>query len=57
MFLQQVDDLRYGKDNLPQGDLNRASRIHENNQERLEITVSQRKNLYFKRICRKYIRK
>ena len=46
--LQQVDDLRYGKDNLPQGDLNRASRIHENNQERLEITVSQRKNLYLK---------
>ena len=41
--LQQVDDLRYGKDNLPQGDLNKASRIHENNQERLEITVSQRK--------------
>ena len=36
--LQQVDDLRYGKDNLPQGDLNKASRIHENNQERLEIT-------------------
>jgi protein-glutamine gamma-glutamyltransferase len=46
--LQQVDDLRYGKDNLPQGDLNKASRIHENNQERLEITVSQRKNLYLK---------
>ena len=46
--LQQVDDLRYGKDNLPQGDLNKASSIHENNQERLEITVSQRKNLYLK---------
>ena len=46
--LQQVNDLRYGKDNLPQGDLNKASRIHENNQERLEITVSQRKNLYLK---------
>ena len=46
--LQQVDDLRYGKDNLPQGNLNKASSIHKNNQERLEITVSQRKNLYLK---------
>lgn len=46
--LQQVEDLRYGKDNLPQGNLKQASIIHENEEERLQLAVSQRKNLYLK---------
>lgn len=46
--LEEIDDLRYGKDNLPQGDLSQAGNIHENDEERLKVTVSQRKNLYLK---------
>ena len=34
--LQQVEDLRYGKDNLPQGNLKQASIIHENEEEKTE---------------------
>lgn len=55
--LQQVEDLRYGKDNLPQGNLKQASIIHGKEEERLQLAVSSKKEFVFKGVCREYFTK
>lgn len=44
----QVEEIRYGKDTLPQGNLNSAKDIHKDETKRLKVTVSKKKNLYLK---------
>lgn len=44
----QIEGIRYGKDTLPQGNLMEANKIHEDETERLKVTVSKKKSLYLK---------
>lgn len=44
----QIEELRYGKDTLPQGNLIKAKDIHSDETTRLKVTVSKKKNLYLK---------
>lgn len=46
--MTQIEEIRYGKDTLPQGNLIKAKDIHKDETERLKVTVSKKKNLYLK---------
>lgn len=41
-------EMRYGKDSLPQGELTRAYNMHDNDNNRLQLISSSKKNMYLK---------
>lgn len=45
---QKVHDLRYGKEELPEGDLSQAGTFQNDQQKMLRVTSAQEKNLYLK---------
>lgn len=45
---QDVHDMRYGADVLPEGELNHANRLHESKEDMLQIRAEQQKMLYLR---------
>lgn len=45
---QKIHDLRYGKEELPEGDLSQAGTFQSDQQKMLRVTSAQEKNLYLK---------
>ena len=45
---QEIHEIRYGKDTLPEGNLYEASGIHENTEVMLEVQSQQEKDLYLR---------
>lgn len=46
--IQLTEQLRYGKDNMPSGDLNRAAYLEQGDEPRLQVRTEQIKPIYFK---------
>ena len=46
--VRAVEELRYGKDELPQGHLDQAASLHQGERERLRVQTGQEKTLYLR---------